>query len=493
LGGNPTTLVVTAAPEVGDEVVEGSTLIEVAGRPVMVLQGDIPVYRDLRPGAEGVDVLQLEEALARLGFSMETPDGVWDDETAAAIDTWYTAAGYRSNGISDQEDAALDSARSRVRAAAESLQENRGARDESAQGPTALEILSAESALRSANEQSTLAKIEEDQQVAAAESAVRSAEQARQQAVRDHQVAEQRWQTAQAGSHPDTGLPPTSFELQQLLADYEQAIETLRQADQALTQTRIDQEVAAVQAAAAVRGAEEQVLAAQELLNELTSPIDLSSFDRQIRDASEELADAQQALATLQAEVGTWIPSGELLFLKRLPVRIDRMTVARGGILTGSFMTVTGSELAIRGSVSDRDAPLIQEGTQVFIEDSSLEAPIVGTVTVIAEQANTNNVGPGRHYLQISVTEVPEELVGRNVKVVIPVNSTEGEVLAVPAAALSATADGSTRVEVDQGDGSTRFVSVAAGLAAGGLVEVTVVDGALEEGDLVVVGYATGA
>ncbi len=493
LGGNPTTLVVTAAPEVGDEVVEGSALLEVAGRPVMALQGDIPVYRDLRPGAEGVDVLQLEEALARLGFFTGDPDEVWDGETGAAIDAWYTAAGYRSNGISDQEQAALDSAKSRVRAAGETLQETRDARSEFAEGPTALEILSAESALRSANQQLILAKIDEDRQVTAAESAVRSAELARQQAVREHQVAEQRWQTAQTGVHPDTGLPPTSFELQQLLAEYEQAIELLRQTDEALTQARIDQQVGALQAGEAVRNGEEQVLTAQESLNEMTAAIDLSGFDRQIRNANEELADAQQALATLEAELGTWIPSGELLFLKRLPVRIDRMTVSRGGILSGSFMTVTGSELAIRGSVSERDAPLIEEGEPVSVEDSSLDAPIPGTVTVIAERANTNNVGPNRHYLQISVADVPEDLIGRNVKVVIPVKSTVGEVLAVPAAALSATADGATRVEVDQGDGTTRFVSVEPGLAAGGLVEVTVVEGTLEEDDLVVVGYATGS
>lgn len=492
LGGNPTALVVTAAPEVGDELVEGSAALEVAGRPVLVLQGDIPVFRDLRPGAEGVDVFQLEEALVRLGYFPGVADELWEEETGVAVDAWYTAAGFRPNGLSDNEKAALDSARSRVRAASENLQTSREARDEFAEGPSALDLLAAESAVQSANEQLIFAKLGVDEQLEAAASAVRSAELARQQAVRDHQSSEERWQLAQSGIHPDTGQPPTALELQLLLSEYEQAMEALRRTDQALTQARIDQVSTEVRAAASVRSAEEQVLQAEQRLADLIAPADLSDFNRQIRDASEELSDAQDALATLESELGTWIPAGELIFLKRLPVRIDRMTVSRGGFVAGSFMTVTGSELAIRGSVSERDAPLISEGADVLIEDPSLEAPIVGTVTVIAEQANTNGVGAGRHYLQISVAEVPEELVGRNVKIVLPVSSTQGQVLAVPAAALSATADGSTRVEVDQGDGTTRFVEVEPGLAAGGLVEITVLEGDLEEGDRVVVGYAAG-
>jgi multidrug efflux pump subunit AcrA (membrane-fusion protein) len=72
--------------------------------------------------------------------------------------------------------------------------------------------------------------------------------------------------------------------------------------------------------------------------------------------------------------------------------------------------------------------------------------------------------------------------------VTIPVSSTGGEVLAVPAAALSATANGSTILQVEDEDGTLRTVTVQPGLAAGGLVEVTAVDGQLAEGDWVVVG-----
>jgi hypothetical protein len=54
---------------------------------------------------------------------------------------------------------------------------------------------------------------------------------------------------------------------------------------------------------------------------------------------------------------------------------------------------------------------------------------------------------------------------------------------------LTIGADGSTRVQVLRGDGRTDFVDVNAGLAAQGLVEVTVRRGVLDAGDLVVVGF----
>jgi multidrug efflux pump subunit AcrA (membrane-fusion protein) len=69
----------------------------------------------------------------------------------------------------------------------------------------------------------------------------------------------------------------------------------------------------------------------------------------------------------------------------------------------------------------------------------------------------------------------------------ITVDSTEGEVLAVPVAALSVAADGTSRVEVQEADGTTRFVTVTPGLAAKGLVAV-VSNGPLAAGDLVIVG-----
>ncbi|MFP3468061.1 hypothetical protein SB754_21440, partial [Leifsonia sp. SIMBA_070] len=80
------------------------------------------------------------------------------------------------------------------------------------------------------------------------------------------------------------------------------------------------------------------------------------------------------------------------------------------------------------------------------------------------------------------------------VRVSIAVGASDGEVLSVPYAALTAGPGGETRVEVAEGDprdgeaAATRLVVVRSGLATPGAVEVTPVEGELAEGDLVVVG-----
>jgi hypothetical protein len=72
--------------------------------------------------------------------------------------------------------------------------------------------------------------------------------------------------------------------------------------------------------------------------------------------------------------------------------------------------------------------------------------------------------------------------------VTIPVKSTNGKVLAVPVAALSAGPDGSSRVEV-QRNGTTDLIKVTVGLSADGYAQVTPVGGGkLAPGDQVVVG-----
>ena len=86
--------VVTAAPVKGSVLKEGSSALEIGGRPVLVLQGGLPTYRDLRPGDAGTDVQQLEDALRRLGFDPGPADGSYDAKTQAAVERWFRAAGY---------------------------------------------------------------------------------------------------------------------------------------------------------------------------------------------------------------------------------------------------------------------------------------------------------------------------------------------------------------------------------------------------------------
>jgi peptidoglycan hydrolase-like protein with peptidoglycan-binding domain len=86
--------VITSLPEHGAQLNEGEVLLVASGRPVFVLQGDVPVYRDLIPGNSGDDVLQLESALKRLGFDPGQMDGIYDEATSEAVGDWYAAAGF---------------------------------------------------------------------------------------------------------------------------------------------------------------------------------------------------------------------------------------------------------------------------------------------------------------------------------------------------------------------------------------------------------------
>ncbi|MER6393415.1 peptidoglycan-binding protein [Streptomyces sp. NPDC001523] len=88
--------VVTKLPlKAGDAVAAGQLLAEVSGRPVFALKGTLPVYRDLRPGATGDDVAQLQQALRALGHGTGADaKGVFGAGTKAALTARYRAIGY---------------------------------------------------------------------------------------------------------------------------------------------------------------------------------------------------------------------------------------------------------------------------------------------------------------------------------------------------------------------------------------------------------------
>jgi hypothetical protein len=155
-------------------------------------------------------------------------------------------------------------------------------------------------------------------------------------------------------------------------------------------------------------------------------------------------------------------------------------------------MTVTSSRLVVESALSAADAKLVREGDSVAIRgtDSGVEAS--GTVTRIATSPGTNGVDPQRFFLEVTPAGLDVSLNGASVVQTISVKTTEGEVLAVPVAALSMASDGTTRVQVKPPQGPPRYVTVEPGLAAKGLVAVSPVQGELGPGDLVVVG-ATGS
>ncbi|MER6256550.1 peptidoglycan-binding domain-containing protein [Streptomyces sp. NPDC001584] len=110
---------VTKLPlKAGDPVTAGQLIAEVSGRPVFTLHGAQPMYRDLRPGATGDDVAQLQQALRELGHGTGgDAKGVFGTGTKAALAARYRAIGYEPLPAVADGGAALKSAREAVRSA----------------------------------------------------------------------------------------------------------------------------------------------------------------------------------------------------------------------------------------------------------------------------------------------------------------------------------------------------------------------------------------
>jgi peptidoglycan hydrolase-like protein with peptidoglycan-binding domain len=303
--------VVTRLPEVGDELAEGDVMMTVSGRPVFLLEGSEPSYRDLGPHIEGEDVRQLEAAIERLGIDPGPVDGLFGNRTESAVVQMYRAAGFD-----------------------------------------------------------------------------------------------------------------------------------------------------------AVRATEEQLAEIRPLEAGL------------VRNA--------------RAEAGIQVPADEVIFVPNTPVRVTELAVAPGDEPVGAIMTVTGVVVTIDSSLPLEEAPLVQEGMEVLIDEPDLGIEETGAVSRVADTPGTDGVDGFHVYLEVLVDGAPPTLVGASVRLTIPIESTEGPVLVVPVSALSLAPDGSSRVQRAT-DGGLEFVGVDPGLSAGGFAEVTPIDGTLEAGDLVVVGFEGGA
>ena len=89
--------IVTGARPLGTVVGFGESLIEVDNRRVFLVEGDVPMFRDLElasPRVGGNDVAQLQRFLISQGFDRDGTlevDGVFDDDTRRAVIDWQEA------------------------------------------------------------------------------------------------------------------------------------------------------------------------------------------------------------------------------------------------------------------------------------------------------------------------------------------------------------------------------------------------------------------
>lgn len=100
-----TGIILTAQPApTGSTLNTGSLIAELSGRPLFLLQGQLPAYRDLKPGDSGPDVRQLQRNLRDLKFFRGTIDGHYGPATSQAVAALYNRDGYTAARAQDTND-----------------------------------------------------------------------------------------------------------------------------------------------------------------------------------------------------------------------------------------------------------------------------------------------------------------------------------------------------------------------------------------------------
>jgi hypothetical protein len=461
----PSPGIVTNVPTPGTEIAEGGVVMTATGRPVFLLAGDRLGVRDLGPGLQGEDVRQLEQALARLGFDPAPVDGVYDAGTEAAVARWYEGAGYAPFRATEDQ---LATIRSRESDLAAARVEQTNAADSAATAGGDLAAAQAAHADALATQAASPAAVAAAQAQAAADYQAAQADVASRTAALDELLAA-----------PDS-TPGAIAAGRADLATAQASAESVRLAgDKAVA----DANAAAVQADDAVASTDAAVRTAQQR-------VAIAQSSTSARGAVADLA--AQAADLERRKAGVQVPADEVVFVPRVPVRVSEQLVQPGDKLEGSVMKATDAVVAIDGSLALADASLVHVGMPVSIDEPDLGISATGTISQMAQTPGTNGVDGFHIWFEVIVDGSPPNLVGVSLRLTVAVESSQGQVLAVPTSAVSLAADGTSRVQRDDGRGRITSVQVQPGLTAAGFVQVTPLQGTLRPGDLVVVGVQGG-
>ena len=499
--------VVTRVPALDADVAEGDAIVDVSGRPVFVLEGSAPMYRSLAPGSIGADVLAVEQALDRLGFSPGTVDTTYDAATETAIDAFYLSRGYASVGPSPTELDQLRQLRDAVGAAEQSLAQANAALLAASQQPHGAELLALQQSVQSARDAVPRTQATAQRNNDTAAQAVTAATTARDTATTKRNTAKTKLDAVSAAGaiSPDTQAPYTATEIAAFQSDFADADAALAAAELELANAVSNQAAVYEQGKADVVGATNAKVLAEAQLADATKPPDTTAAQQAVTDAQAALDRANQEHANADARIGTRLPSGEIVFVPALPSTVTTVTATVGGATSGDLLTLSSSATSVVGKVGKADSDLVVVGAHVSIELRDFDIVLPGTVTFVgqppagADDGDGSGSSGGSGRLQVVVQpddpDAVTDYVFSSVRILIEVASTGGEVLVVPVAAVSIGGDGSSRVEVERAPvteddpGATDMVPIEVGLTAQGLVEVRPLGGAtLAEGDRVVVG-----
>jgi len=466
--------------------------------PCILLQGNIPAYRDLVPGITGDDVMQLEQALQRLGFDPGAIDGHYDERTDNAVAAWYQDSGWEPFEPTQKQLAALrlierdwEDARKNALAAAAALEsaeiDVKAARAAAeASNRAAAAALSARRAERKALASASKAHrtLSVEAAKAQAEAAIEAAQAdvAAKIAERANIVIDPR-QPKTARDAADAKLGLARARLRQARLEGELAIRNAERQSQSGPEGIQAADAAIASAQAAVRSA---AIDGERAIRAALDAKKIAEFEANL--AAERSERLQQRFARARARMGIQVPVDEIVFLHAPPVRIEELMMAVGDPAAGTVMTVTDNVVSIDGSLSLETAPLVKAGMKVIIDEQTLGVKAEGSIKQVADVPGTRGVDGFHIYFEVAVGPTQVKLEGYSLRLTIPIESTDGEVIVVPVSALSLAPDGQSRIQIGE-PGNLRYVEVKPGMSADGYVEVHPLDAELEPGQLVVVGF----
>ncbi|MGI9434249.1 MAG: peptidoglycan-binding protein [Geminicoccaceae bacterium] len=491
---------IATLPRPNAQFEEGDLILTASGRPLFVLQGETLAYRDLAPGRSGNDVLQLEESLERLGFDPGPVDGSYDQSTSKAVGEWYQAVGWEPFGPTPEQLAAIRALQREWADAKRNMAATRAA---------------AEAAVLRAK--AVRATTEHNSRAAEAELTLKSAERRRLLADRKAgnggtlSIETVRAQSKQNNRAAVAELTQLISERELIVLDPRQPKSARDLADAKLELARAAVERTRLEGEQAIRAADRQSGQADEQIRLSATMVAsaesaLASAHREgeiaVRDADDAKAVAaleatlaterferlEAQLAAANSKLGVQVPVDEIVFIPSLPVRVEDVGAKVGEAARGAVMSVTDNQLSIDALLTLDAAPLVQPAMPVTVDEQALGIKATGQVAFVAETPGTRGADGYHVYFEVKVDETTARLNGISVRLIIPIETTKGAVIAVPVSALSLAADGTSRVQI-QRNGTLQFMVVEPGLSANGYVEVAPIDGELLPGELVVVGF----
>ncbi|MFG1886299.1 peptidoglycan-binding protein [Micromonospora sp. NPDC049051] len=150
--GNPTPVIsqasgtVTWLPTPGAMVSRGEALLRIDDRPLVLLYGALPMYRQLTIGTRGEDVKQFTQNLNALGYTGFTVDTEFTAATARAVKRWQAALERDETGTVEVADVIY--AEGRVRIATQSVRVGATATGEVLTVTSTTRVVTADVALR---------------------------------------------------------------------------------------------------------------------------------------------------------------------------------------------------------------------------------------------------------------------------------------------------------------------------------------------------------